>query len=228
MGDPCGVIMLTQMLCSVRQMSQHADEAIHLYAGYRVLKCSDYAFGREHPPLAKILAAAPLLASNIPMDCSQREVGADEEEQATHWLYSQDNWWTLLMRARVASSLAAVVLCLAVWIAARRMFGRMVAVMSTAVLAFEPNILAHGALLMNNVLLTAMFLLTVFSFYLWTRQRSVRLLVGTGFCLGLALLTKHSAVLLVPMLFLLAGVEAWLEQATKRKQRTGHYGTRGR
>jgi Dolichyl-phosphate-mannose-protein mannosyltransferase len=206
------LVLLAQMLSSVRQMSQHADEATHLYAGYRALKCGDYTFGREHPPLAKMLAAVPLLWTNIAIDCSQREAGADEEDQATHWLYSRDDWWSLLMKARIAASLSAVALCLGVWITARRMFGRAVAVVAGTILVFEPNILAHGALLLNNILLSALFLVTVFGFYLWTGQRSVPLLVGTGILLGLALLTKHSAVLLIPMLILLAVAEAWLEK----------------
>ena len=66
--------------------------------------------------------------------------------------------------------------------------------------------------MLNNVLLTALFLLTVFGFYLWTRQRSLPLLVLTGVFLGMALLTKHPAVLLVPTLCLLAVLEAWLEK----------------
>ncbi len=101
------------------------------------------------------------------------------------------------------------------------MFGRAVAVVSTVALAFEPNILAHGALVLNNILLTALFLFTVFSLYLWTRQRSVPLLVGTGVLTGLTLLTKHSAVLLVPTLILLAAIEPWLEKSGGRKRRTG-------
>lgn len=211
------LVLLAQMLSSVRQMSQHADEATHLYAGYRALKCGDFTFGREHPPLAKMLAAAPLLWTNIAMDCSQREVGADEEDQATHWLYSRDDWWSLLMKARISASLSAVALCLGVWITARRLFGLAVAVVAGTILVFEPNILAHGALLLNNILLSALFLVTVFGFYLWTGQRSVPLLVGTGILLGLALLTKHSAVLLIPMLILLALAEAWLEKNDKKE-----------
>jgi 4-amino-4-deoxy-L-arabinose transferase-like glycosyltransferase len=211
------LILLAQMLFSVRQMSQHTDEATHLYAGYRALKCGDYTFGREHPPLAKMLASAPLLWSNPPLDCTRGSVGEDEEEKATIWLYSQQGWWRLLMEARAASSLFAVALCLGVWITARRMFGRAVAAVSTAALAFEPNILGHGALLLNDTLLTALFLLTVFSFYLWTRQRSVWLLVSTGLLAGLALLTKYSAVLLIPMLILLALAEAWLETNDKKE-----------
>src|ERR1700687_395033 len=89
----CCLLLLAQVLCSVQQMSQHADEAVHLYAGYRALKCGDYAFGREHPPLAKMLVAIPLMWSNPPMDCVRGTVGADEEDQATRWLYSQPDWW---------------------------------------------------------------------------------------------------------------------------------------
>lgn len=209
-------VMLGQMLFSVSQMSQHADETTHLYAGYRVLKCSDYTFGREHPPLAKMLAAAPLLFSDLPVNCAPTEAGVSEEDLATRWLYSQDNWWPLLMRARIASSLAAVALFIGVWITARRMFGLAVAILSTAFLAFEPNILAHGALVLNNVLLAALFLFTVFSFYLWSRRHSVGQLIGTGVLLGLALLTKHSAVLLIPILILLALVDVWLESNNRK------------
>ena len=208
------LILLAQMLFSVQQMSQQGDEAIHLYAGYRALKCGDYVFGREHPPLAKMLAAIPLLVSNPPIDCAQREVGSDEGD-ATDWLYSQNEWWHLLMEARVTASLFSVTLCLGVWVAARRMFGLTEAMVSTAILAFEPNILGNGGLLLNNVLLTALFLLTVFGFYLWTRQRSLPLLVLTGLFMGMALLTKHPAVLLVPTLCLLAILEAWLEKSDK-------------
>jgi len=218
---PCALclILLAQVLLSVQQMSQHADEATHLYAGYRVLKCGDYTFGREHPPLAKMLAATPLLWSNVPMECSRRAEGADEEEQATRWLYSRDDWWSLLMRARVAASLAAVALCLAVWITACRMFGRAVAVVSTTALVFEPNILAHSALLLNNILLSALFLLTVFGLYLWSRERSVRLAVGTGLLAGLSLLTKHSAVILIPVLILFAVAEAWIKKREDRSDK---------
>jgi len=124
------LILLAQVLFSVRQMSEQADESTHLYAGYRVLKCSDYTFGREHPPLAKMLAAISLLWSNPPIDCSPRDARIDGADYATRWLYSQDNWWRLLTQARIAASFFSVTLCLAVWIAARRMFGLAVAVVS--------------------------------------------------------------------------------------------------
>ena len=206
------LILLAQLLFSVQQMSQQADESTHLYAGFRALKCGDFTFGREHPPLIKLLAAAPLLLSNPPIDCN---VQFGEADTAVHWLYSQDGWWHLLSQARIASSLCALALCLVVWITARRMFGLATAVLATAFLAFEPNILAFGALVLNDVLLITLFLFTVFGFYLWTRHRSLPCLLLTGVVCGMALLTKHSAILLIPSLCLLAILEAWLEKSNQ-------------
>jgi 4-amino-4-deoxy-L-arabinose transferase-like glycosyltransferase len=212
------LILLAQLLFSVQQMSEHPDESVHLYAGYRLLRCGDYSFGREHPPLAKVLAAVPLLWSNPPMNCSSLGGTYDLTEVASRWLYSQDNWWALLMQARIAASFFSVTLCLAVWIVARRTFGLVVAVVSMVILVFEPNILSQGALVLNNVLLTGLYFIAVFCFHLWSRHRSVSLLVTTGVLTGLALLTKHSAVLLIATLAFLAVVEPWLEKRGKRER----------
>lgn len=208
-------VLLAQLLLGVQNMSPHVDESTHLYNGYRALKCSDYEFGREHPPLAKMLVAIPLLWSNASMDCSLTEMGTDDADLTTRWLYSQNGWWHLLAEARAVASLFSIALCLGVWIAARRMFGLAVAVLSTAILAFEPNILGHGALLLNDVPLSALFFFTSFSFYLWIRQPSPPFLLLTGLMAGLALLTKNSAVLLIPTLFLLGAIEACLEPVNK-------------
>jgi hypothetical protein len=208
--------MALQMAFSVRQMSQHADEAVHLYAGYRALKCGDFTFGREHPPLAKMIAAAPLLLSAPSLDCHLGTVGVPELAEATKWLYAQSNWWSLLMRARMAAGGAAIILLLAVWACTRWMFGNMAAAVAGMIVAFEPSLLGHGALVLNDTLMAALFLLTVIGFYWWTRTRTVPALLVTGFCLGLALLTKHSGGLLVFLLVLLALAEAWLQKNTKR------------
>jgi len=209
------LILLAQMLSSVQQMSQQADESTHLYAGYRILKCGDYAFGREHPPLAKVLAATPLLWSNPPIDCEAGPFAVEEAEEAISWLYSQDEWWHLLTQARIAASLFSVALCFGVWITARRLFGRAVAVLSTAILVFEPNLLGVGALVLNDVLLTALFLFTVFSFYRWTRDRWLPFLVLTGLFAGMAALTKHSALLLIPSLCFLVVSEVCTEKGCR-------------
>jgi hypothetical protein len=199
-------------------MSQTADEATHLFAGFRYLKCGDLTVSPEHPPLAKTVAAAPLVSLNFSVNCSPFQ-GNDVEQSITavNWLYSQ-NWKPALARARGAASVFALGLCLLVWLAARRMFGFATAVVATMLLVFEPNVLAYGALVMTDIPVTCMMLFAVFAFYLWVGKRTVPFLLLTALATGLALLTKHSAVLLVPMLCALAITDALLGPSEAQKR----------
>jgi hypothetical protein len=53
--------MVLLLLGSMREDSLTADEPAHITAGYAYLRFRDGRFNPEHPPLLKMLAAAPLL-----------------------------------------------------------------------------------------------------------------------------------------------------------------------
>ncbi len=197
-------VFLGQLFLSTRQLSQTADEPTHLYAGYRYLKCGDLTVSPEHPPFAKIVAALPLLSMNMAVDCSPFE--GNEIKQvltAQAWLYNQD-WRTALVRGRIAISVFAAGLFLLVWISARRMFDFTTAALATTLLIFEPNVLAYGSLVMTDIAVTCLMLFAVFSFYLWVKKRTTPFLMMAALATGLALLTKHSALVLLPILCVLA------------------------
>jgi 4-amino-4-deoxy-L-arabinose transferase-like glycosyltransferase len=197
-----------QLFLSSRQLSQTADEATHLYSGYRYLKCGDLTVSPEHPPLAKIIAATPLLPMNLAVNCAPFKGDSVQQAFASlNWLYSQ-NWPVALARARLAISFFAVGLCLLVWITARRMFGLTTAIVAGLLLVFEPNVLAYGSLVMTDVPVTCMLLFAVLEFYLWVRHRKIALLFLTALATGLTLLTKHSGVVVIPILIVLAVTDA--------------------
>src|SRR5689334_15125020 len=62
---PMFALLLTllafQQFTSIRLESQTFDEGTHLVAGYRYLTTGDYRMNPEHPPLAKLWCALPLL-----------------------------------------------------------------------------------------------------------------------------------------------------------------------
>lgn len=201
-------VMLGQLLLSVRQLSQTCDEPTHLYAGYRYLKCGDLTISPEHPPLVRIVAAAPLLPLNFAINCAAFTRGdVGQALLGLDWLYSQ-NWPAALARARMAVSVFAVGLCLLVWITARRMFGLTTAVVASLLLIFEPNVLAYGSLVMTDIPVTCMLLFAVFGFYLWVKHRTAPFLLLTALASGLTLLAKHSGVVVVPILGVLAITDA--------------------
>ena len=208
--------MLGQLSLSVRQLSQTWDEAVHLYSGYRYLKCGDLTFSPEHPPLAKIIAAVPLVSVNPPVDCAPFH-GNDYElfTRAAAWLYST-NWRSELFNARLAVSVFSILLCVFVWVAARCMFGLGIAFLATLLLIFEPNLLANGALVTTDMAVTAMLLFAVLGFYLWTRSPCIPRLALAGLAVGLTLLTKLSGVVIIPVLIILAVADTCLPQDGKQ------------
>src|SRR3989304_5000298 len=59
------LLFVTLTITSFVQKSPTVDEPLHLFAGYSYLKWGDLWVNPEHPPLAKMLAALPLLAIDI-------------------------------------------------------------------------------------------------------------------------------------------------------------------
>ena len=184
-----------------------------MYAGYRVLKCGDYGFSPEHPPLAKIVAATPLLMDSVHVDCTPD--GRYEAKTGLDWLYSQ-NWQKMLAQARTAVSIFAFGLVILVWFSARRMFGLATAIVATILITFEPNFLAHGGLVTTDTAVAFAMLLAIYAFYLWMEKRSVVQMIFTGLAIGICLLSKHSGVAVVPILCMLAVLDPYVQQYYRR------------
>jgi len=199
-----GAVLLGELFLTGDRLSQTADEATHLYAGYRYLKCGDLTVSSEHPPLAKVIAAAPLLPMKFAVDCAPSNGdGLTQAFAAEKWLYTQ-NWAEALARARAASYLFTIGLCAFLWVAARRMFGFNTAVVASALLIFEPNVLAYGSLILTDVPVTCMLVCAVLMFYLWTGSRKPTFFVLTIVSVGMTLLTKQSGLVVIPILAALA------------------------
>ena len=56
------VVMAVNLLTVVARKSITADEVVHIPAGYIALTRGDFRPNNEHPPLAKLWSALPLLA----------------------------------------------------------------------------------------------------------------------------------------------------------------------
>jgi hypothetical protein len=63
LGASIALLALTAaaQISSIVQESQTFDESVHLAAGFSYLRAGDYRMNQEHPPLFKMLCAAPLL-----------------------------------------------------------------------------------------------------------------------------------------------------------------------
>ncbi len=206
-------IFLLQLGLSIRHQSQTFDEGFHLAAGYRYWQCRDFGINSEHPPLVKWIAAAPLWFGHVGPPkagvCGQEPTTKDHGyELGFRYLYRQGlDGDALLYRARMAVALFALLLAIATFLFARALFGWAAGIVALLLLVFEPTILAHGALVTTDTAVSAFLLASVYALYRYYRQPSFGRLVQTGVLTGLTFASKHSGVLIVPILIGLSLVE---------------------
>lgn len=191
---------------AVRQWSITSDEINHLHAGYRYLTCGDFGWNPEHPPLLKLVAALPLLAMRVndpaPGACGMANNKVIDFHVGHDFIFANPE--RMLMAGRAAASVFVFGLLALVWFGARKMFGVEAAIIAASLLVFEPNILAHGALVTTDVAASFGFLAAVLALYLYFESRVGFYLILTGLATGIALAVKHSGVLLAPSLLALA------------------------
>jgi hypothetical protein len=197
--------MEAAMLLSVRQESQTADEAYTLFAGYRHLTARDFFIWSAYPPLAPDVGALPLLALQPrvpPMTAAE----ASGSQGGRIFLYA-NRAGPMLFAARAAMTVFPLLLAVIVFLATREMFGTAPAFIALLLIVFDPNILAHGPLITNDVALTCCLFAAAYAFWRYVvNPNAWRLAVG-GIAGGLTLAAKHSGLMLFPILFLLALVE---------------------
>lgn len=188
----------------MRRESQTWDEANHIFAGYRTWTDGDFGLNPEHPPLVKLLATIPLLRAQLKNPVlEERYFKEDAFLRGKEFLYQNDAD-KILARTRTAAAVLTLLTALVVFLATREMFGRGAAFVALTLLTFDPNLLAHGALITNDVGFACFMLLSVYTFYRFVKSPAALRLVVAGASVGLALAVKHTGVLIVPILFLLA------------------------
>ncbi len=223
------LIMVGEIALSVRRESLTWDEGDHIFAGYMSLRTGDFGLNPEHPPMAKMVAALPLLPLDLKVPPLQGRFFKDEAYlDGRDLLYRnspQDGgkYWagTLIFRARMAVMVFSLLLGLLVFLAAREMFSLGAAFLALALYVFEPSVLTHAPFVTTDVTVSSMLFATIYSFYRFVKRPDPSRLVLAGVAAGLALAAKHSAILLAPMLLTLALGElagAWWNRRASSRQ----------
>lgn len=182
------------------------DEGAHLVAGYSYWKTRDFRINPEHPPLAKLLFALPLVLTEPEL----RALDGKLLNKGNHWEVSR--WFfanspapidRLFYKARLVNlAIGAVLLLLIAWWTFR-LWGPAGAVFAAWLAALDPSLQAHSCLLTMDVALTLFSTLTFYTLWEFGRFPTPPRLVAVGVALGLALATKFTAIFI---LILLAGV----------------------
>ena len=191
------------------------DEGIHLAAGYSYLKTGDFRMNQEHPPLFKLLAALPLLVVNprLPLE-SERWKNADQIEFSHEFMdHNRVTPDQILRPGRIPTMLLTLLLGAAMAVWTRRRFGTAVALGALFLFATDPNLIAHGRYVTNDLMVTFFTFVTVMAWAKFLETGRKRDLLAAGVLLGLGLVSKFSGLFLIPVLALLYLLRWWQQSA---------------
>src|SRR6267143_488115 len=217
--------LVLQLGLSVSRESPTWDEGDHIFAGYWSLTHKDFGLNPEHPPLVKMLAAAPLLSMPLKTPQVQNRFFMHEAFlDGKQFLFGNDAD-AIMFRARMTASIFTVLLALLVFLATREFFGTGAAFIALTLIVFEPNLLAHGARVTTDAGLSCFLFATIYAFYQYVKAPSAWRLAVVGIAAGLTLGAKHTGILVIPMLALLAICEVVRSRLAKQRHSDGAVGT---
>ena len=133
---------------SLRSDSVTFDEPFHLVAGVNAWRNADYRLSPDHPPLARMWAALPVLFMGYrwPEADNRAWVDADSATFAVDWLFGLNDGQRLVVAGRCMMVVLLLATCATVYALARTLFGPAAGLLALVLAALSPTLLAHGRL----------------------------------------------------------------------------------
>ncbi|MBU1487894.1 glycosyltransferase family 39 protein [bacterium] len=188
---------------SARQKSATYDELPHLGHGYFYLKTGKL---RTATPVANILAALPLFFLDVRCPIMSSDVSLPETEFEKWGYYFGDRLIyssnydadRILLLGRFIILLLSCLGAFFLFKWAKEMYGPKSGILALFLYTFSPNILAHSRLVTHDLAVTVFVLIALYWFWNLKNSPTVGNLVLAGLSLGLALSSKHTAIILLP------------------------------
>jgi len=190
---------------AARRESITFDEVAHIGAGVSYLQKLDMRMNEEHPPLAKILAALPLVLRGVHTDYSHISwtfSGTWFGSVMGQWAWGHcvalqwNDPYSTLWWARVPMLGLTLALGVCLYLFACRLGNAWGGLLCLAAFVATPAFLVFGPLVITDIPITFFTLLTLWSFAELWRSPNRRTLWTFGLLFGATILTKFSAGLL--------------------------------
>lgn len=183
--------------------NQTTDESAHIGCGMEWLTQESYTYG--HPPLPPVAVALGPFLVGIRSTIQGKMWQAGEEILHAHGLYYRN-----LALARMGVIPFFLLATTFVWIWSRKLFGNTGALVATAFFTSLPPVLAHAGLATTDMTITATFLCAIYSFTLWLDRPTAARSLVLGMASALAILSKASALLLLPVCCMALFIWRWI------------------
>jgi len=195
-------LSLGRVAATYRVFGQTSDENTHLIAGYDILKHHSWTTDMHHPPLARVFFALPFVNAPEP-------AGTDRSVRGNELLFN-GSYTTNLARMRIGNLLflALSIIFVARW--AMHLFSPEAGLLSAALFAMLPPVLAHGGLATTDMAVAAMMPFALDELTRLAERPSWRRAVRTSIAIAAGVLSKYSFVAFFPAAAAVLLVVIWV------------------
>jgi hypothetical protein len=208
------------------------DEPGHALSGWLMWRYGDFRLAPENPSLWQLWAALPNVGREIQVHFDGK-VFSDESfdsQGGINWvgrtLYQTpgNDGEQLVRRSRMMMLILGVLLGAVIGVWSYQLGGSVAAMVAVGLFSFDPNFLAHSAVVKSDVALSLVMLALGYSTWQLGRRATAFRALAVGVLCGLGMNAKFSGLLLLPMLGVMLGVRAMLP--TQWNTRRGSVNTR--
>ena len=197
-------VAVARVMFTYPVFSQTVDEGDHLAAGMQWWQEGLYTFEPLHTPLARIAIAA------LPYWAGLRIGGSGNMDiEGNVVLHQGGRYERNLTLARLGILPFFIVAVLLIWYWARSLFGADVGWVAVLLFTNLPAILAHSGLATTDMPVTAMLLGALVALCRWIQRPCITRSMVLGLAVALALLSKLTAVLFLPLAGLMIVACCW-------------------
>ena len=218
---------LSLALGSLLQKSPTFDETVHLTGGYTAFLKHDFRVNPESGILPQLWAAIPLFFnSNIkfPSKDSKEWQSCNEWLVADKFLFDSGNdFETMFFLSKAMMIIIALAGGLAVYSASKAIWGNPGGYISLFIYALSPTVLAHSRLVTSDLTTAVFFFISSWAFWRVMQKFTLSRLLIFAFVISVLALSKMSAVLILPVLLIIAGIRISLRKQMRITLWRFHY-----
>ncbi len=196
--------------------NQSIDEPAHVNCGLEWLGQGTFNTEPKHPPLPRVLMAIGPYLQGLRFDPTQQRL-----YDANDIFQKSGDYWVTLTSARVATLFWFLLACTSLFLFARRWCGGREALLAVLLFTLLPSVLTHAGMATNDMAATAALIFALYIFSRYWDEPGYRNAVLCGFALALALGSKLSLLMflpltLAPFVFFLGRPSKWTKQQCLR------------
>ena len=203
------------MVTAMRTTSTTFDEIVMIAGGARGYDTGDWTLAPEHPPFTQYMYGLLPHISGVNYPDETGVDPASRQGMGFRYRYAQTFFWgsgnnpeAVAFLGRLPSLFCALALTFVVFGFIRKHYGDQAGLLGASLIAFMPDVLAHGGVAYNDMPITLAYVLALLLIDRAIRSAEPKHAIIAGLAIGVSLGIKNSAVGLAPAAVLLLILEA--------------------